>query len=54
MASVRPLTAPARDTSAPSRQDPSLGGFAYLEGRGPDGLVADDAARRMWFGEDLA
>ena len=34
--------------------DPSLGGFAYLEGRGPDGLVADEAARRMWFGEDLA
>jgi 2-polyprenyl-6-methoxyphenol hydroxylase-like FAD-dependent oxidoreductase len=33
--------------------DPTLGGFALLESRGPDGLVADEAARRMFFGEDL-
>ena len=36
------------------QDDPSLGGFAYIEGRGPDGLVADEAARRLWFGEGLA
>ena len=34
--------------------DPTLGGFATLEMRGPDGLVADEAARRHFFGEDLA
>jgi 2-polyprenyl-6-methoxyphenol hydroxylase-like FAD-dependent oxidoreductase len=34
--------------------DPSLGGFELLEARGPDGLVADDAARCHYFGEDLA
>lgn len=33
--------------------DPTLGGFATLEARGPDGLVADEAARRHYFGEDL-
>ena len=33
--------------------DPSLGGFGVIEGRGPDGLVADEAARRMYFGETL-
>lgn len=32
--------------------DPTLGGFELLEARGPDGLVADDAARRHYFGED--
>jgi len=31
--------------------DPTLGGFATLEARGPDGLVPDDAARRVYFGE---
>ena len=36
------------------QQDPSLGGFALIEGLGPDGLVADEAARRVWFGADLA
>jgi 2-polyprenyl-6-methoxyphenol hydroxylase-like FAD-dependent oxidoreductase len=36
------------------QDDPTLGGFAYLEGRGPDGLVADEAARRIYFGEGLA
>ena len=35
------------------QHDPTLGGFALLEARGPDGLVADEAARRMFFGETL-
>ncbi len=34
--------------------DPSLGGFSAIEGRGPDGLVADETARRIYFGEDMA
>lgn len=33
--------------------DPLLGGFACLVVRGPDGLVADEAARAHFFGEDL-
>jgi menaquinone-9 beta-reductase len=33
--------------------DPTLGGFELLEARGPDGLIADEAARRHYFGEDL-
>lgn len=33
--------------------DPSLGGFASLEMQGPGGLVADEAARRHYFGQDL-
>ena len=33
--------------------DPTLGGFSVIEARGPDGLVADEAARRHYFGEDL-
>jgi 2-polyprenyl-6-methoxyphenol hydroxylase-like FAD-dependent oxidoreductase len=33
--------------------DPTLGGFELLEARGPDGLVADEVARRHYFGEDL-
>ena len=37
-----------------TQEDPSLGGFAYIEHLGPDGLVADEAARRRWFGEHLA
>jgi menaquinone-9 beta-reductase len=36
------------------QHDPTLGGFAMLEKCGPDGLVADEAARRHYFGEDLA
>jgi 2-polyprenyl-6-methoxyphenol hydroxylase-like FAD-dependent oxidoreductase len=36
------------------QDDPTLGGFADLEARGPDGLVADEAARLMYFGDDLA
>lgn len=35
------------------QQDPSLGGFASLETRGPWELVADEWARRHFFGEDL-
>ncbi|MCA9863020.1 MAG: FAD-dependent monooxygenase [Thermomicrobiales bacterium] len=33
--------------------DPELGGFSALALRGPDGLVADEAARRHYFGEDI-
>lgn len=31
--------------------DPSAGGFHDVFGRGPDGLVADEATRRRFFGE---
>ena len=31
--------------------DPTAGGFALIFARGPDGLVADEAARRRFFGE---
>ena len=31
-------------------QDPALGGFAFLKARGPDSLVADEAARLRYFG----
>jgi 2-polyprenyl-6-methoxyphenol hydroxylase-like FAD-dependent oxidoreductase len=41
----RDLNAAARDA------DPTLGGFATLEARGPDGLIPDEAARRTYFGE---
>lgn len=41
-----------RELNAAAREaDPTLGGFATLEACGPDGLVADDAARRVFFGE---
>ena len=33
--------------------DPTLGGFAFIDGRGPDGLVADADARAMYFGEQV-
>ena len=33
------------------QKDPTLGGFATLEARGPDGLVPDEAARCRYFGE---
>lgn len=36
------------------QHDPTLGGFGFIETRGPGGLVADEAARRHYFGEDLA
>jgi 2-polyprenyl-6-methoxyphenol hydroxylase-like FAD-dependent oxidoreductase len=35
-------------------QDPTAGGFAMIFSRGPEGLIADEAARRHFFGEDLA
>jgi 2-polyprenyl-6-methoxyphenol hydroxylase-like FAD-dependent oxidoreductase len=34
------------------KHDPALGGYGLIEAQGPDGLVADDAARRQYFGED--
>ncbi len=36
------------------QHDPTLGGFRSIEVNGPTGLVADNAARRKYFGEDLA
>jgi 2-polyprenyl-6-methoxyphenol hydroxylase-like FAD-dependent oxidoreductase len=43
-----------REGHARARQlDPALGGFSSIEVSGPTGLVADDAARRHFFGEDL-
>ena len=33
--------------------DPTMGGFSAIEVTGPAGLVADEAARRHFFGEDL-
>jgi 2-polyprenyl-6-methoxyphenol hydroxylase-like FAD-dependent oxidoreductase len=42
-----------RDGHARAREhDPTLGGFGLIEAQGPDGLVADDRARRVYFGED--
>jgi 2-polyprenyl-6-methoxyphenol hydroxylase-like FAD-dependent oxidoreductase len=41
-----------RNLNAAAREkDPTLGGFATLEACGPDGLVPDEAARRIYFGE---
>ena len=36
--------------SRAKKQDPTLAGFAFLKARGPAGLVADEAARRSYFG----
>lgn len=36
------------------QHDPALGGFSSMEVNGPAGLVADEAARRRFFGEDLS
>nr|MDP9471953.1 hypothetical protein [Chloroflexota bacterium] len=33
-------------------QDPTAGGFAAIFAAGPEGLVADEAARRRFFGEE--
>jgi len=42
-----------RERVAAARElDPSGGGFALIFARGPDGLVADETARRRFFGED--
>jgi 2-polyprenyl-6-methoxyphenol hydroxylase-like FAD-dependent oxidoreductase len=44
-----------REGHARARQhDPTVGGFSSMEVSGPAGLVADAAARRRFFGEDLA
>jgi len=41
-----------RELNAAARErDPTLGGFATLEACGPDGLVPDEAARRIYLGE---
>jgi 2-polyprenyl-6-methoxyphenol hydroxylase-like FAD-dependent oxidoreductase len=41
-----------RELNAAAREaDPTLGGFATLEACGPDGLVPDEAAGRVFFGE---
>lgn len=43
-----------RDRIALARElDPTAGGFSGIFATGPDGLVADDAARRHFLGEDL-
>lgn len=50
-----PEGARRRELNAAAREaDPTLGGFATLEACGPDGLVADEAARRVFFGEPAA
>jgi 2-polyprenyl-6-methoxyphenol hydroxylase-like FAD-dependent oxidoreductase len=36
-----------------AQADPTLGGFAFLLARGPDGLVADATARAHYFGQTL-
>ena len=38
---------------AAAQADPTLGGFALIEARGPDGLVADASARAAYFGRTL-
>jgi 2-polyprenyl-6-methoxyphenol hydroxylase-like FAD-dependent oxidoreductase len=38
---------------AAAEADPALGGFALIEARGPDGLVADAHARAAYFGKTL-
>lgn len=43
-----------RDQVARARElDPTAGGFAAIYALGPAGLVADEAARRHFFGEDF-
>lgn len=43
-----------RERIARARElDPSAGRFAGIFASGPAGLVADEAARQHWFGEDL-
>jgi 2-polyprenyl-6-methoxyphenol hydroxylase-like FAD-dependent oxidoreductase len=43
-----------REGNERARQhDPTVGGFWSLETTGPAGMVADEAARRHYFGEDL-
>lgn len=48
------LAAHLREAHERARQaDPSMGGFAFIERTGPYGLVADEAARAHFYGEDL-
>jgi 2-polyprenyl-6-methoxyphenol hydroxylase-like FAD-dependent oxidoreductase len=43
-----------RERVARAREiDPAAGGFALIFARGPEGLKADETARRHFFGEDL-
>jgi len=50
-----PEGARRRESAPVAREaDPALGGFATLEACGPDGLIADEAARRVFFGEPAA
>jgi 2-polyprenyl-6-methoxyphenol hydroxylase-like FAD-dependent oxidoreductase len=51
---VGPKADARRDRARRARQcDPSLGGFGLILAHGPDGLVADEAARRLYLGEDF-
>lgn len=49
-----PAAEARRERVARAREaDPSAGGLAAIFALGPDGLVADGAARRHFFGEDI-
>jgi 2-polyprenyl-6-methoxyphenol hydroxylase-like FAD-dependent oxidoreductase len=53
-AEAGPAADARREQVAQAREiDPTAGGFAAIYALGPDGLVADDAARRHFLGEDL-
>jgi hypothetical protein len=53
-AEAGPAADARRERVAQAREiDPTAGGFAAIYALGPDGLVADDAARRHFLGEDL-
>ncbi|MGB3328926.1 MAG: NAD(P)/FAD-dependent oxidoreductase [Thermomicrobiales bacterium] len=55
MTDLGPEADALRDRVAAARAiDPSAGGFAPIFMTGPAGLVADDAARRHFLGEDIA
>jgi hypothetical protein len=43
-----------RGSRAGEAARPDAGGFAALHAAGPDGVVAEEAARRAYFGKDLA
>jgi 2-polyprenyl-6-methoxyphenol hydroxylase-like FAD-dependent oxidoreductase len=50
-----PLGEERRANQAAARElDPTLGGFGAIEFLGPDGLVADEAHRRIYFGEAIS
>ncbi len=50
-----PLGEERRANQAKARElDPMLGGFGAIEFLGPDGLVADEAHRRIFFGEAIS